>query len=62
MTSQEEVAAYVATTCLALRTMAFDAELVFLAQILDMAGLEAENIQCAVQATVYPFPGQPQRG
>ncbi len=61
MTSQDEVAAYVATTCLALRTLAFDAELTFLAQILDMAGLEAEQILASAKATVHPFPDPSQR-
>ena len=53
MTSQGEVAAYVATTCLELRKMASGADgrhgmerdMGLLVQLLDMAALEADNIR-----------------
>ncbi|WP_315831022.1 hypothetical protein [Bradyrhizobium prioriisuperbiae] len=51
MTSQGEVAAYVATTCLELRKMAASPELGLdlLVQLLDMAALEADNVRAAAK-------------
>jgi hypothetical protein len=53
MTSQAEVAAYVATTCFELRKMAAgtDLGLGLLVQLLDMAALEADKIRAAAKTS-----------